>query len=411
MKYRPNSLLLIIPPVLDRVDGDLVVDIDFAHNLDAYLKRFSEVCVMCPLTSTSLTFPETVPIQAIDGHDRLTFDILPMPYREDRYLKERKRTCAAMRERIRSHEFILVSPHAAFDWSTLAASICRREGIPYNMEADWSLPQARRQLWQRMPWGLQKVRKWMSHAIHDRAYYRALKRSSLSLLQGGDVFHDLAPHAPNPYSVLNVQVDQADHITPTELLAKLDSIDSHHPIEIVYAGRASDMKGPYHWLDVIAVLKQHGCQFHATWIGDGDQLAEMKQIVDERGLAKHCSLPGRLGRNETRHLVKTANVFLFCHLIKESPRCLVEALALGTPIVGFEGHYAKGLVKESGGGVFVGVGATDELAKVVIELTRSRNDLRSLTIEAAMTGKALERDAAITRRIDLMQSHLKRQKI
>lgn len=409
MTYRPNSLLLIIPSVLDKVDDELVVDVDFAHNLRAYLERFAEVCVMCPLTSTSLTFPETIPIRAIAGHDRLSFDILPEPYREDKYLRARRQVSAAMRDRIRSHEFILLSPHAAFDWSTLAGSICRQEGIPYNMEADWSLPQARRQLLKKMPWGFSKARKWAWYTIHDRSYYQVLRASSLALLQGGDVFHDLAPHATNPYSVLNVQVGADEHITHEELLRKTDAIYSGHPIEIIYAGRASEMKGPYHWLDAVTMLKEKGHHFHATWIGDGEDLTGMKKAVQERGLSGCCSLPGKMSREDTRCLVKAANIFMFCHLIKESPRCLVEALAFGTPIIGFEGYYAKGLVEKSGGGIFVGVGDTENLADEIARLLQSPSDLRSLTIEAAATGRGLERDAAINHRIDLMYKHVHRQ--
>ena len=73
---KPNSLLLIIPPVFDKIDGRLVVDVDFAHNLRAYLKSFDTVSVLCPLTSTSLTFPATVNVEDIPGHANLDIQIL-----------------------------------------------------------------------------------------------------------------------------------------------------------------------------------------------------------------------------------------------------------------------------------------------------------------------------------------------
>jgi glycosyltransferase involved in cell wall biosynthesis len=304
-------------------------------------------------------------------------------------------------------EYHLVSPHSAFDWPTLAAEICHAEGIPYNMEADWALPVARAELWRLMPWGPTKLRKLAWSLYHDRKYYRALSRSALSLLQGGEVYHELGHRAPNAFSVLNVQMTQADHISPAELARKLERPDGR-TIKIAYAGRASAMKGPFVWLEIMARLKAAGCRFHATWAGGGEDLEAMRRFVAERGIGDVCNLPGQVAREDTRRLVADADLFLFCHLIAESPRCLVESLALGTPIVGFDSHYARGLVAEDGGGLFVPRGNVDRLAEAARELLESPQAIRDLTTSAAASGAKLDRDAAIQRRIHLMKTHLHR---
>lgn len=406
MLEKPNSLLLIIPPVFDRIDGRLVVDVDFAHNLRAYLKSFDTVSVLCPLTSTSLTFPSTVNIEDIPGHANLDIQILPEPYREDKYFIHRRRVGDQLESAIRSHEFILLSPHAAFDWPTLAAKICIEANIPYDMEADWSVPAARRQLWQRMPWGLRKARKWVTNVLHDASYFKALRGSSLSLLQGGDVYNDLSGYAQHPYSVLNVQVGVDDHITEDQLGQKLERIAGGEPLHIVYAGRANEIKGPFYWIETISLLRDRGCRFRATWIGDGEDLEGMKRFAAERGLSQICSFPGKLPRDEARALVLSADIFMFCHLIKESPRCLVEALALATPIIGFDGNFARGLVSDQGGGRFVPIGDVSGLAAQIAALSEDRNTLRTLIQQAAQTGHGLEREAAITHRIELIKLHL-----
>jgi colanic acid/amylovoran biosynthesis glycosyltransferase len=407
MAYHPNSLVLVIPCVVDAYPDRLELDGDFVNNLNAYLEAFSRVHVMCVKAATHSPFPSAVPLADIRHADRLKITVLPDTYREDLYLRHRRRVRRILREAILESEYHLISPHAAFDWSTMATEICHAEGIPYNMEADWALPVARAELWRRMPWGPAKLRKLAWGLYHDRKYYRALARSSLSLLQGGDVFHELGHRAPNAFSVLNVQMTQADHITAAELARKLDR-PADRTIRVAYAGRASDMKGPFIWLDVVSRLKAWGCRVHATWAGEGEELDAMRRFVADRDLADVCTLAGKLERDQTRLLMKDADIFMFCHLIQESPRCLVEALALGTPIVGFDSHYARGLVAAAGGGVFVPRGDGEALAGAVRDIVTRPDSIRELTAAAAASGAALDRDTAMQTRIRLMKTHLRR---
>lgn len=407
MAYHPNSLVLVIPSVVAVIDGKVELDGDFANNAKAYLQAFSRVHVMCVQAAPHLPFPNTVPVSELEHGDRLKITILPMPYREDRYLIHRRRVRRTLRQAMLESQYHLISPHSAFDWPTLAAEICFAEGIPYNMEADWALPVARAELWRLMPWGPDKVRKLAWGLYHDRKYYRALRRSALSLLQGGEVYRELGHRAPNAFSVLNVQMTQADHITPADLARKLERPDGRS-IKIVYAGRASAMKGPFVWLEIMARLKAAGCRFHATWAGGGEDLDAMRRFVAERDLGDVCTLAGQVARDDTRRLIADADLFLFCHLIAESPRCLVESLALGTPIVGFDSHYARGLVEETGGGLFVPRGDTDQLAAAARNLIENPRAIRDLTASAAASGARFDRDTAIQKRIDLMKAHLRR---
>jgi glycosyltransferase involved in cell wall biosynthesis len=362
---------------------------------------------MCVQAAPDLPFPNTVAVSDVAHADRLKITLLPEPYREDRYLFHRSRVRRILKEAMLESEYHLISPHSAFDWPTLAAEICFAEGIPYNMEADWALPVARAELWRLMPWGPTKLRKLAWGLYHDRKYYRALRRSALSLLQGGEVYHELGHRAPNAFSVLNVQMTGADHIAAADLARKLERSEGR-TIKIAYAGRASAMKGPFVWLEIMARLKAAGCRFHATWAGGGEDLEAMRRFVAERDLGDVCTLPGLVERDETRRLIADADLFLFCHLIAESPRCLVESLALGTPIVGFDSHYARGLVAEAGGGLFVPRGDGDRLAEVTRDLIENSTAIRDLTASAAASGAKLDRDIAIQDRIRLMKAHLRR---
>lgn len=403
-----GQLLLVIPPVVDTSRGRLLIDGDFANNLIAYLAAFDSVRVMCPATTTDLTFPTMVEPSAVPGSERLQVEVLPLPYREDRYFRNKARVSRQLKAAIAEADYLLISPHSLFDWSTLAARIARRMGRRYNMEADWNLPEVRADLWKELPFGPEKARRWFWNRIHDRDYFAALKHSSLSLLQGGDVFHDLGPHAPNAYLVLNAQVTDSDHVGEQDLADKLTRLAQPHVPHLFYAGRAADIKGPFHWLDVVTLLRDWGCTFRATWAGDGDKIDEMRRIVAERGLEDVVALPGKVDRAGTRKLMASSDLFLFCHLAKESPRCLVESLALGTPIVGFGTNYPRELVRECGGGQFVDRGEVEPLARIVKGLFDDPAALVDLTRAAAASGRLLDMDKAIAYRIGLIKSHLAR---
>ncbi|TCP37152.1 glycosyltransferase involved in cell wall biosynthesis [Sphingomonas sp. BK235] len=401
-----GALLLVIPAVATLADGRVRLDGDFANNLKGYLTAFATVTVMCPPVQSSYTFPSLIDPAELDGADRLRILLLPIPYREDRYLLKRGAVIRQLDAEIARADCILLSPHAPFDWSVLAADRCIRLHKPYNMEADWDGPAMWRFMLANMPRGLKRWRKRSSYWWFGRGYRRALTHSTIALLQGGDVYEGLAPLAPRPFMVLNVQVTREEHIDAPTLAEKIERVRAGAPLSLVYAGRADEIKGPLEWLETVARLRDAGLDFVATWAGDGPMLAQMRRFVAERDLGDRCRLLGTVSRPEARALIEQADLFLYCHMTRESPRCLVEALALGSPIVGFGSAYSRGLVAPHGGGRFVAIGDSAALATEVEALAHDRAALAQLIDDAARSGALLERDVAIAERIRLMKSYL-----
>ena len=399
-------MLLVIPTVIECCDGRIFIDGDFSNNLESYLQNFEHVSLLCPAIMHAGAFPNVRDVDAIAGHERLSITVLPEPYREDRYVFRKRAVSATLRRELAAADYILISPHAPFDWSTLAAELCIAMGIPYNMEADWDLPQVSRYIWSQMPFGLRKLRKLLWQKYYDPKYLRCLRNSTLSLTQGRDIYNAYKGLAPNCHEVLNVQVTETDHITADQLTAKINTARTREKLQIFYGGRAIDIKGPFHWIDTIDALHQSGIPVEATWVGEGPCLDRMRQIVAERKLEGICHLPGKVSRDEVKARLLDADLLLFCHMTKESPRCLVEALAAGTPIVGFGTAYAESLVEAKGGGRFVSCGDTRELIATACQIAEDRASLAELIAQAAASGALLDRDRAILHRIALMKTHL-----
>ena len=104
--------------------------------------------------------------------------------------------------------------------------------------------------------------------------------------------------------------------------------------------------------------------------------------------------------------MRDAHVFLFCHKTPESPRCLIEALVSGTPIVGYASAYARDLVAGDGGGDFVDVSDVRGLADRLIALNGNRQILADLIADAAKSGLRFDEQTVYRYRAGLLRDKL-----
>ena len=107
-------------------------------------------------------------------------------------------------------------------------------------------------------------------------------------------------------------------------------------------------------------------------------------------------------------MLRAAHVFLFCHKTPESPRCLIEALVSGCPIVGYEGGFARDLVAGHGGGLLVAGNDVAGLAAVLTRLAADRARLGELIANAAADGEPYTDTAVFRHRSELIRHYLAR---
>lgn len=404
----PGKLLMVIPSTVRLVKGNYEVESDYGNNLRAYLQNFSHVTFACPVSPTSKAggILRSCPIAEIEGNERLTYIPLPFPYREDRHLRHYFAIRGLLRSEINKADYLLFSPHAKFDWPSLAAQLAVKLKRKYGLESDWDHRSVHRFLLRAMPFGAKKLRKaiW-THSFCKRVDW-CFRHSALALLQGQDVYDAYKDIAPNPRKVLNIQVSMEDHISAAEVQAKLARIKSGKTLAIAYAGRMIEMKGPLDWLKAIHAAIENGVDLQATWFGDGPLMPEMRENAERLRVDRNVSFPGVLGRTEVMARLRKMDIFLFCHKTGESPRCLSEALASGCALVGYGSAFPRDLVARYGGGEFAGLGDWKGLASIIVALDRDRAKLGALAEAAASSGKVLERNAAVQERIDLIKSYL-----
>lgn len=109
--------------------------------------------------------------------------------------------------------------------------------------------------------------------------------------------------------------------------------------EILGVGRLVPKKGFDTLLDACAVLARDGFRFRCRIVGDGTERAALEGRIRSLGLAERVQLTGALSNERVHRMISQADVMaLPCRVAEDGnrdalPTVLLEALALGTPVV------------------------------------------------------------------------------
>ncbi len=103
---------------------------------------------------------------------------------------------------------------------------------------------------------------------------------------------------------------------------------------VLAAGRFSEQKNFADLISAVAMVKEKNPNFHLVVGGDGEQRSDLEKMVKERGLGDHVSLPGNL--LNLNQIMLAADVFVMSSLWEGLPLVLLEAMATGLPVVGYD---------------------------------------------------------------------------
>jgi glycosyltransferase involved in cell wall biosynthesis len=290
------------------------------------------------------------------------------------------------------------------DWGVTGALTARKHALPHGIwfdrvESQVILNSSGIDLRSRIA---TKV-KWAVVRFNE---HRLLKHADLALLHGRTVFEQFGPVTRNPHLVEDIHLTEEDRIAPTHLAQKVTDAGAG-PLRVVYAGRATAMKGPLDWIEVIADVVAKGVDLRADWLGDGELLDDMKAHACSLGVADRITFHGFVAdRTIVLNALRKAHVLLFCHKTDESPRILIEALHAGTPLVGYEDPFAQGLVEENQAGRLSVRSDKSALTSTMVQLATNRPMLQGLISAAAASARHLTREEVFKQRSEIIKSEL-----
>ena len=172
---------------------------------------------------------------------------------------------------------------------------------------------------------------------------------------------------------------------------------NHKPL-VIAAGRLHFVKGFADLLRAFAQVRR-SCDARLVILGDGKERANLERLVNELDLAAYVQLPGRVP--STAPWMARADLFVLSSRREGLPAVLIEALAVGLPIVSTRCPSGPDEILENGKwGRLVEVGAIDALAQAIVDALRDAPADRSARQARAAEfslDRALERYLALLR--------------
>ena len=398
----PGSLMLVLPVPVFRCDGRLWFDTQACNGLRLWLAHFDHVTLITPEGPVDIPPEGTSDLLATVPSPALDVRPLPMAYTPLAFARA-VRPAARLLTEVMTRSTYLHFAIGGFwgDWGALAGLIAARKGRRWavwtdRVESKVMAASARRRSGLRRIYGHGLA---TGAALLERA---AIRRANLGLFHGMDTFREYAPLNAHAELVHDVHLGPEYRIALDMLAAKIARARSGAPLRILYGGRAHPDKGLIDWIEAISHVRDRGVRFEAVWWGDGPDLEAGRALVRARDLEATVSLPGATqDRPRLMAAFRDADMFAFCHKTAESPRCLVEALLGGTPIIGYDRAYPRDLIAVHGGGRLTPANPL-ALAEAVVALDRDRALLADLIGRAAQDGRPLVDEEVFRHRAELM---------
>jgi glycosyltransferase involved in cell wall biosynthesis len=404
-----NSIFIVTAIPARVIDGELCLDDQTCSGLACWLDQFDRVVL------ATVSIPEHMVenstkwqrVSELPFASRLRVINLPWAYSLKDFLKSYSSARRLMREQIGMSQYLCFVPCGMIgDWGSVAAWEALRAGRRYAVLLDRSEARFMRSSLPSLP-ARRRMKETLMLPLVAAHQHVIVRKSSVGLFQGRDCFNVFSSVCEQPYCVYDVHTRKSDQIDEETCDRKRREVESERRLRVCYAGRATEIKGPMDWLRALHAALESGVNIEAAWLGDGPLLPEMISYARELGIAERVDFVGFVDGAKVLEAVRRSHMFLFCHMTTESPRCLVEALVCGTPLLGYDSVYARDIVAEHGGGVFVPRGRWQQLARMLRELDGDRERLGGLIQAACESGRLFDEETLYGRRATLIKDHLR----
>lgn len=113
-----------------------------------------------------------------------------------------------------------------------------------------------------------------------------------------------------------------------------------------------------------------------VWLGDGDKRGDMESLINESDLKEHVKIirPAEIGdsRQDLLQLLRLADIFAHPSFAEGLPGALLEAMALGKPVVASRVNAIPEAVIEGETGFLIEAGDSEKLAESIVKLAQNK---------------------------------------
>ncbi len=146
--------------------------------------------------------------------------------------------------------------------------------------------------------------------------------------------------------------------------------------DVAFLGSLRSAKDPMTLMRALEMLAEEGTPVKAAIIGDGPLRPELERFCEEHGLSGLVAFHGHLPHHEALFVLASAKIFVLPSVREGLPLALVEAMALGKPVVATPVGAIPELVRDGWNGLLVRPGDAEGLASAIRRLLRDEGLLK-----------------------------------
>lgn len=143
---------------------------------------------------------------------------------------------------------------------------------------------------------------------------------------------------------------------------------------LVCIGRLSEQKGQQILIEAAAMLAARGVDFHLTLIGDGPMRGDIEKLIEHHQLAGKVELAGWMSGAQIRDSLVRSRALVLPSFAEGLPVVIMEALAMGRPIIGTQVAGIPELVAPAQTGWLIPPGNVYQLANAMAEALAASPD-------------------------------------
>lgn len=192
-------------------------------------------------------------------------------------------------------------------------------------------------------------------------------------------------------------------ISQAELQARQQNLlNPAHSLRLVVAGRQIYIKATDHVLKAMAQARQRGALLELAILGEGDDLAQFKQLSVQLNLTPYVQFYGQVSYGAPLFEIwSQCDVMVITNLTAEISRNVFLSMARGLPLVIYKNPGTDNLIEANQVGILVETGNIEALAETFYQISQQRQKLVEIGDHALQLAARYTLDACHRARAEL----------